>query len=92
MLKKMKQTAEEEGYFEDAKAQYEDLMKKVVPSKERDLEKFKEEIKTILENEIISRYYYQKGRTIDSFRNDDYLKKAIEILKNTQEYNTILKK
>jgi carboxyl-terminal processing protease len=92
MLKKMKDTAEEEGYFEDAKAQYEDLMKKVVPSKERDLEKFKEEIKTIIENEIISRYYYQKGRTIDSFRNDDYLKKAIEILKNTQEYNTILKK
>jgi len=92
MLKKMKETAEEEGYFEDAKSQYEELMQKVVPSKERDLEKFKEEIKTILENEIISRYYYQKGRTIDSFRNDDYLKKAIEILKNTQEYNTILKK
>ncbi len=92
MLKKMRETAEEEGYFDDAKAQYEDLMKKVVPSKERDLEKFKEEIKTIIENEIISRYYYQKGRTIDSFRNDDYLKKAIEILKNTQEYNTILKK
>lgn len=92
MLKKMKETAEEEGYFEDAKAQYEELMKKVVPSKERDLEKFKEEIKTIIENEIISRYYYQKGRTIDAFRNDDYLKKAIEILKNTKEYNTILKK
>jgi carboxyl-terminal processing protease len=92
MLKKMKETAEEEGYFDDAKAQYEELMKKVVPSKERDLEKFKEEIKTIIENEIISRYYYQKGRTIDSFRNDDYLKKAIEILKNTKEYNTILKK
>ena len=92
ILKKMKETAEEEGYFDDAKAQYEELMKKVVPSKERDLEKFKEEIKTIVENEIISRYYYQKGRTLDSFRNDDYLKKAIEILKNTQEYNTILKK
>lgn len=92
MLKKMKETAEEEGYFEDAKAQYEELMQKVVPSKERDLEKFKEEIKTIVENEIISRYYYQKGRTLDSFRNDDYLKKAIEILKNTQIYNTILKK
>lgn len=92
MLKKMKETAEEEGYFDDAKAQYEELMKKVVPSKERDLEKFKEEIKTIIENEIISRYYYQKGRTVDAFRNDDYLKKAIEILKNTKEYNTILKK
>lgn len=92
MLKKMRETAEEEGYYEDAKAQYDELMKKVVPSKERDLEKFKEEIKIILENEIISRYYYQKGRTVDSFRNDDGLKKALEVLKNTSEYNTILKK
>ena len=92
MLKKMRETAEEEGYFDDAKGQYEELMKKVVPSKERDLEKFKEEIKMIIENEIISRYYYQKGKTLDAFRNDDYLKKAIETLKNTKEYNTILKK
>lgn len=92
MLKKMRATAEEEGYYEDAKAQYEELMKKVVPSKERDLEKFQEEIRIILESEIISRYYYQKGRAVDSFRNDDYLKKAIEVLKNTAEYNKILKK
>ncbi len=92
MLKKMRATAEEEGYFEDAKAQYDELLKKVIPSKERDLEKFKEEIKVILENEIISRYYYQKGRTVDAFRSDDYLKKAIEVLKNTAQYNTILKK
>lgn len=92
MLKKMRATAEEEGYFEDAKAQYDELMKKVVPSKERDLEKFKDEIRVIVENEIISRYYYQKGRTVDAFRNDDYLKKAIDVLKNTKEYNTILNK
>lgn len=92
MLKKMRATAEEEGYFEDAKAQYDELMKKVVPSKERDLEKFKDEIKTIVENEIISRYYYQKGRTVDAFRNDDYLKKAIEVLKDQKQYNTILNK
>ena len=46
----------------------------------------------MLENEIVSRYYFQKGRAEDSFRNDQYISKSLEILKNTAEYNTILKK
>jgi carboxyl-terminal processing protease len=92
MLKKMKETAEEEGFYEDASAEYEALMKKVVPSKERDLEKFKPEIKRMLENEIVSRYYFQKGRAQHAFNGDDDIDKAVEILKNEKEYNTILGK
>ncbi len=90
MLKKMKETAEKEGFYEDSKAEYEALMARVVPSKERDLEKFRSEIKYLLENEIISRYYYQKGRAMDAFRNDLYVEKALEILKTRSTYNTIL--
>jgi carboxyl-terminal processing protease len=92
MLKKMKVAAEEEGFLTDAQSEYEALMAKVVPSKERDLEKFKSEIKMLLENEIISRYYYQKGRAVNSFRNDEVLKKAMEILNDSKQYNTILGK
>lgn len=92
MLKKMKKTTEDEGYYSDVKAEYEALLAKVTPSKERDLEKFKPEIKEILENEIISRYYYQKGRAIDSFRNDEYIIKTKELFEKMDQYNTILKK
>jgi len=92
MLKKMKETAEKEGFGDDTKAEYEALMAKVVPSKERDLEKFKSEITELLENEIISRYYYQRGRAIHSFKDDEVLNKAIEILKDNKQYNTILAK
>ena len=92
VLKKMKKTAEDEGYYEDSMLEYEALMSKVVPSKERDLTKFREEIQTMLENEIVSRYYFQKGRAIHSFRSDNVLNKAIVVLKNTAEHNTILKK
>ena len=92
MLKKMKKTAEEEGFFEESKTEYDALMAKVVPSKERDLEKFKAEILPLLENEIISRYFYQKGRAVDSFKADDVLKKALDILHSSSQYNTILKK
>jgi carboxyl-terminal processing protease len=92
MLKKMKATAEAEGFFEESKAEYEALLDKVHPSKERDLEKFRPEIQQLLENEIVSRYYFQKGRAQDSFRNDPVLQRGLEILQNSSEYNTILKK
>ena len=91
-LKKMKETAEKEGYFEEIKADYEDMILKVTPSKERDLQKFKAEIEEMLENEIISRYYFQKGRTIASLKNDIVVQRALQVLTNSTEYNTILKK
>lgn len=91
-LKKMKETAEKEGYFNEIKADYEDMISKVTPSKERDLQKFKAEISEMLENEIISRYYYQKGRTIASLKNDIVVQRAIKVLTDSTEYNTILKK
>lgn len=89
-LKKMKETAEEEGFYDDMKEEYEALLQKVVPSKERDLEKFKTEITLLLENEIISRYYYQKGRAKHAFKGDDYMKAAIDVLNDLDRYNTIL--
>lgn len=92
VLKKMKETAEKEGYFDEVKSEYEQMMTKVTPSKSRDLDKFKKEISQMLDNEIVSRYYYQKGRTINSFRYDNVLLKAKDILDNSNEYNTILKK
>lgn len=92
LLKKMKETIEREHLDEDSKAEYDALMAKITPSKERDLEKFQDEIKMLLENEIVSRYYYQKGRVLNSFNHDDILKKGVRILKDTQEYNKILKK
>lgn len=92
MLKKMKETAEEEGFFNESKEEYEALLEKVHPSKERDLEKFKSEIKQLLENEIVSRYYFQKGRAQDAFRYDPVVTEAISVLTNKSAYNTILKK
>lgn len=91
-LEKMKKTAEEEGYYNDVKAEYDALLAKVTPSKERDLDKFKEEINDLLSNEIVSRYYYQKGRAEQAFQLDPDVQKAIEILNDPKQYNTILGK
>jgi carboxyl-terminal processing protease len=89
-LKKMKETAEDEGFYVDVTAEYEALLAKVIPSKERDLVKFKEQVVDLLENEIVSRYYYQKGRAEHRFKDDQFINKSIDVLQNSKEYNTIL--
>ena len=92
LLTKIKEISDKEGFSKDIEVEYNNMMAKVIPSKERDLEKYKEEICQMLENEIVSRYYFQKGRTIDSFRNDEAIKKALSLFENSSNYNTILKK
>jgi len=89
-LKKIKTSAEKEGYFKDIESEYQAMLTKLTPSKERDLDKFQEEIRQILENEIVSRYYYQNGRTVDSFKNDPILQKAKEVLMDHSLYQKIL--
>ncbi len=91
-LLKFKEEAEKEGYFEDVRNSYEKILEKVTPSKERDLEKFKDEIIRLLENEIVSRYYYQKGRAEYALKKDLFSRKGIEILKDLEQYNKILGK
>jgi len=91
-LKKMKTTAEKEGYYQDIAADYEQMLIKVTPSKERDLDKFEQEIRELLEEEIMTRYYYQEGRAKHSLQTDPVVLKGIEILQASSQYNTILKK
>jgi carboxyl-terminal processing protease len=86
----MKEAAEAEGFYSDMKAEYDAMLAKVTPSKERDMEKFKPEIMDLLANEIVSRYYYQNGRAEQAFQDDRDITKALEVLQNKKEYNTIL--
>lgn len=89
-LKKMMETAEKEGYDELIDNEYKALLKKVKGSKEKDLDLYKKQIKEMLQNEIVSRYYYQNGRVINAFQSDDILDEAIAILKDQKRYNSIL--
>ena len=59
-------------------------------NKEDDLKNSKGDIKEILTGEIMSRYYYQKGRLKAGLNFDIELDKAIEILQNKEQYNKIL--
>lgn len=86
----LKKTAEKEKYYEGAEKEFESLLNKIKPDKNSDLIKFRVEIKEILENEIVSRYYYQNGRVELSLKNDDIIQTAIETLNNSEKYKGIL--
>lgn len=90
LLEKLKEVAESEKYFDNAQAEYEALAKKFDKDKNEDLQLFKEEIEDILENEIVSRYYYQNGRIEHSLANDADVLKAKSILEDLSVYNAVL--
>lgn len=89
-MKRLKEVAEEEGYYEDSKQDFDELLEFYKPSKERDLVKFEDEIRALLEDEIIGRYYYQTGRIQHALLDDSYILEAIKILNDSERYNQIL--
>lgn len=90
LLKDFEAEAEKEQKMSEIKSEYEALKNKVSVSKKNDLIQFKEEIRRLLENEIASRYYFQKGRLENAFSYDEDLKKAFNILGNTSLLSSIL--
>ena len=79
-----------EGYMDIAAEEFKALEAKLAPDLDRDLELFKEEIKDLIANEIVKRYYYKKGVLIYTLQKDKVYQKAIEVLTDTDTYHSIL--
>ncbi|GDX52854.1 peptidase S41 [Bacteroidota bacterium] len=89
-LKALQKNAETEKYFDAIQADYDLIKNKISHDKEHDLQKNKEELVKLLEQEIVSRYYYQNGRIMNALNNDSEILKAIDILKDVSLYNSTL--
>jgi carboxyl-terminal processing protease len=83
--------AEDEKYFEELKAQIEILEQQMNESKNNDIVRFQDEISELLESEIVTKYYYQRGSAESSIKYDEEVKRAVEILSDPLEYASILK-
>ena len=90
-LEKVLEVAKHEGYEKKIDGEFKALQKVVSASKEDDLDLFESQIKKLLSNEIASRYYYQEGRVLNAFNDDLQLIKAIEVLNDKSQYDSILK-
>ncbi|TWR29924.1 S41 family peptidase [Mucilaginibacter pallidiroseus] len=91
MLNSMKTEATREKQFNEIQAEYDALKNKLAASKKNDLQVHKEEIKQVLENEIASRYFYEKGRYEANFKYDKELDEAVKTMQNKAQLASILK-
>ena len=83
-------TAKFEGYYDEAKDAFDALEQKLKHDVASDLDKHRATIQQMLEMDIISSYYYQKGSIEAGLNYDTQLKEAEHILKSTEEYQRIL--
>jgi carboxyl-terminal processing protease len=89
-LNKMIEIAKREKYYAIAENEISSLKNRLSHDKYKDLQTFRNEISELLLNEIIGRYYFQKGKIEASLVDDKEVKKASEILKNRVVYTEIL--
>ena len=90
-LKDLEKLAKFEGYYDDAKPEFEALKKKLSHNVAKDLDYNKEYIKQLLENEIVAAYYFQAGAIQNSLRYDKQIKEAVKLMNSPEEYSKILR-
>ncbi|MBW9199705.1 MULTISPECIES: S41 family peptidase [Bacteroides] len=90
VLKNLKEVAEFEGYMDEAAEEFKALEKKLNHNLDRDLDVFAKPIKEYISQEIVTRYFYQRGAVMERLKDDDDLNKAIEVLTDTKQYDQIL--
>ncbi len=89
-MDELKKNAEEEKYFDAIQNEYNALVARIQNNKKDDLLKHRIEIKKQLEEEIVSRYYFQKGRIGFSIRNDEDIKAGLAIVSEPAKVKDIL--
>lgn len=90
-LADLSKKVKEEKHYDDVKLELEAVRKKITVNKANDLQRFKPEIKELLEQEIVSRYYFEKGRTEAGFDDDPNIIAAVAVLNDPNRYAALLK-
>ncbi|HTM65068.1 MAG TPA: S41 family peptidase [Flavipsychrobacter sp.] len=89
-LDSLKSVAEKEKYYDAIKGEFASLQSKVAHDKQQDLLKHKTEITALLENEIVSRYYFLRGRIEHSLTDDNDLARAVTLINQPAQYQAEL--
>ena len=89
-LNALERKAKEENYYNTIQADIVSMKKQIKTDKANDLTKYKKSIKDLLEREIVSRYYYEKGRIEVGLKNDDEVKEAINLINDPARYKKLL--
>lgn len=90
-LDELEKLAKFEGYYDDAKPEFEALRKKLTHNLAHDLDYNKESIKRMLEQDIVAAYYFQRGAMENSLRHDKQVQAAFDLLADKARYEKILR-
>ena len=82
--------AESENLSKGIQSSYKELDKQIQKQKIEELNKNKESIKEIISDEIINRYYFKKGEYQNHIAFSPFIKEAISVLENDEQYRSIL--
>jgi carboxyl-terminal processing protease len=82
--------AKKEKYYDMHKGLFNELEKDLAHSLDEDLITFRSEITDLIEDEIISRYFYENGSISYTIKKDEQVLKALDILNNKEKYSSIL--
>ncbi|MBQ0103828.1 MAG: S41 family peptidase [Prevotellaceae bacterium] len=91
-LEQLKKVAKFEGYYDDAKAEFDALEAKLTHNLEYDLDRCSKDIRMLISLEIAKRWFYERGSIQIGMTDDPVLDRAVNLLGNTDEYNKILGK
>lgn len=89
-LKSLKKIVQFEGYYDDAKTEFENLEKKLKHDIERDLDMHRDVLKQIISSDIVAAYYFQSGAIENSLKHDKQVKEAFNLIKDTDKYKSVL--
>jgi carboxyl-terminal processing protease len=89
-LEDLKNVALKENYFDAMKEEYEHLKTRMEQDKQSDLKKYSDQIKELLKMEVVTRYYFQKGKVIAALKHDPEISDAIATLQDSEKYAGIL--
>ena len=89
-LEALKEIASFEGYMDAASDEFAALEKKLSHDIDRDFEYFEKDIKLLLADEIVTRYYYQRGSIIQAVKSDSTLHRAQQLLNDKAAYTQLL--
>ncbi len=91
LIADLRTEAEKENKLAAVKVDLEELKKKMLSAKKTDLITHKDEIKRVLETQIISRFYYEKGKVEQAFQYDKEISQAKSLFNNQTQIFAILK-
>jgi carboxyl-terminal processing protease len=89
-LKTLVAIAKRERYFDGAQNEFAALEKGLTLDLDADVNKFSDEIRELIKDEIVSRYYFQKGAIIAALSSDQEIKRVLSLFHSPAEYSAIL--